>query len=180
MANTYYKSRHYLLPSFIVLSFVLCSYNSFAGGDHFKIFLNKKLVSEQFVLLAKSVVNLQLDKANYNDEIAIYYSHCGITGKGRSIKLTDERGNLLKEWKFADNDNDAAMNIRAKEIFNLGKNKTLLKLYYSAKELPGGRMLTTINFSNKNIASNKLIPGYVWSSVSVLFTSLTFIMGKIG
>src|SRR5258705_13956558 len=122
MARSYSKLKLIRLFALITLPLATCTYMSFAGGDHFTIYLNKKLVAEQFVAKTTAVLNLQLNKSNYNDEITVYYSHCGVTGKGRSIMLKDDKGNLLKEWKFADEKNTDAMTIPAKEILDLKKS----------------------------------------------------------
>lgn len=136
----------------ITLLSALFSYSSFAGGDHYEIYLNKKLVSKQLVTQNIAALTMQLDKSNYNDEITIYYSHCGVTGKERSIVLKDKNGKVLKEWKFNDGKNIVAMTIPAKDIIDLKTKGRDLMLFYAAKELPKGRMLTSLNLSNKNTA----------------------------
>ena len=179
MARTYFKSKLIRQFALIALPLISCTYESFAGGDHFAIYLNKKLVAEQFVARATSVLNLQLNKANYNDEITVYYSHCGVVGKGRSIMLKNDKGNLLKEWKFNDAKNAGAMTIPAKEILDLKKSYGTLNLYYAAEELPKGRMLAAVNFTNKNTVSNKHTEESNWSSADFAFTALMYMLGRI-
>ena len=147
------------IKTFMVLfAAILFSSAVFAGGDSYKIYLNKKLVTEQFVSRASSgSLNLNLGKANYNDEITVYYSHCGTVGKGRSIVVKDSKDNVLKEWKFSDSKDGSAsvMTIRVKDILAFKKNNSdaSLKLYYfSAQYLPQGRLLTSITLSEKNTA----------------------------
>jgi hypothetical protein len=149
MTRTNPRSKFIRLIVLIVLPLISCTYASFAGGDHYKIYLNKKLVAEQFVARSTSALNLQLNESNYNDEITVYYSHCGVTGKSRTIKLKDDKGNILKEWKFNDGENNDAMTIAAKEVLQLEKGHGTLNLYYAAKELPNGRMLASVNLGNK-------------------------------
>jgi len=158
---------------------VACNYISFAGGDHYKIYLNKKLVAEQFITRGAVALNLQLNESNYNDEITVYYSHCGATGKGRSIKLKDDNGNTLKEWKFDDAKSSDAMTIPAKEILQLKKSPGGVNLYYSAKELPNGRVLASVNFGNKNTTSLKQALQSNNSSGSLAFTTLLYMLERI-
>ena len=179
MTRTNSRSKFIRLIVLIALPLISCSYISFAGGDHYKIYLNKKLVAEQFVAKATSALNLQLNESNYNDEITVYYSHCGVTGKSRTIMLKDDKGNTLKEWKFDDAENSDAMTIAAKEILQLKKDHGTLNLYYTAKELPNGRVLASVNFGNKNTVSNKQAVQPNYSSVGFAFTALMYMLGRI-
>jgi hypothetical protein len=115
--------------------------------------------------LGVSVSNLQLTKANSNDELVIYYSHCGQTGKGRSIVLRDDKNNIVKEWKFSDaTGSDASMKIPVKEILELQKknsNASLSLYYFSSQYLPKGRMLTSIKLQDKNTVFHKVKGKYV-------------------
>lgn len=132
------------------------SFAAIAGGDTYEIYLNNKLVFKQRVInpTAVDLNSLQLTKANYNDELEIYYSHCGVTGTGRSIEIRDEKGNVLKEWKFKDaNGANASMTIPVKEILELQKSNPNIALnlyYFSSKYLPKGRMLASIKLPQKN------------------------------
>ena len=61
--------------------------------------------------------------------------------------IKDEQNRVVKDMKFADaNGNDIMMSFGAKEILSLqkGDNPPKLKLYYSSKELPGGKLLATL------------------------------------
>lgn len=131
-----------------------------AGGDTYQIYLNKKLVLTQHVGdLSGGIMTLQLDKSNYNDQLVIVYSHCGVTGKGRNIVVKNEQNQVLKEWKYADVEgSDVSMIIPVKDILELKKNNagSNLSLYYSASELlPKGRMLTSIKIGEKSVTMNQ-------------------------
>jgi hypothetical protein len=152
MTSKYLKLSTLRPFSVMIWLLILFASPTFAGGDHYEVYLNKKLVTKQFVTQSATALNLQLDKSNYNDEITIYYSHCGVTGKERSLVLRDSKGKVLKEWKFDDGKNSAAMTIFAREIIDLKTSNSNLNLYYTAKELPKGRMLTSVNLNNKNTA----------------------------
>jgi hypothetical protein len=138
----------------IALFLTAFAFTAKAGGDSYKIYLNNKLILEQFVTQPLSLNRLQLDKANLNDQLVIYYSHCGTTGKGRSISIKNDKGLTIKEWKFSDAvGSNAGMTIPVKDLLQL-KNKnahTELSIYYASHELPRGRMLTSLNHREKSI-----------------------------
>lgn len=131
----------------------LFSFSAYRGGDSFSIFLNNKLVFKQHVAMKEGVKSFELGKANYNDQLSIFYSHCGQPGKGRSIAIKDENNKTLKEWHFGDARNDkSSMTCKAGDILNLQKNKEgKLQLYYSSKELPKGQLLASIIVGDKSV-----------------------------
>lgn len=108
----------------------------------FAIFLNGKPVLQQFVYADKSTKTLSLGPLRDNDKIEVQYSHCGHPGKNRVITITDEKNNLLKKLEFGDGENNSSrMAFYRRDI----TAKTgMFKLFYTAKELPEGRMLATI------------------------------------
>ena len=138
--------------AFVLLS--LFAFNVKAGVDSYKIYLNNKLILEQFVNKPLNIKSLQLDKANATDKLVIFYSHCGVIGKERSIAIKDDEGKILKEWKFANvTGSDESMVIPVKELLVLVKNNSdaHLNIYYAAQQLPKGRMLTSVNIGNHNV-----------------------------
>lgn len=123
------------------------SFTSKPGGDVYQIYLNDKLILKQYSTQPLTMQSLQLTKANINDQLVIYYSHCGTVGKGRTIAIKTEKGTVLKEWKFADtNGSINGMVIPVKELLQLEKiaDGTQLSIYYASQQLPAGRMLTSI------------------------------------
>jgi len=143
--------------SFILTALLtgLFSFTGFAGGDVYEIYLNDKLVCKESYKLLSGSKELHLDKLNANDRLVIKYSHCGVTGENRSIVVKDENNNIIKEWKFTDTKtNQSAMEIPVKELLALKAKNGSLKLYYSAKQMPEGRMLTAIKLDDKKVAMN--------------------------
>ena len=135
------------------LLFSLFSFTGFAGGDVYEIYLNDKLVCKESYKSLSGSKGLHLDKLNVNDRLVIKYSHCGVTGENRSIVVKDENNNIIKEWKFTDaKNNQSAMQIPVKELLALKAKNGSLKLYYSAKQMPEGRMLTAIQLDDKKVA----------------------------
>jgi hypothetical protein len=137
----------------VALSLTLLCKTAIAGIDSYQIYLNGNLVMKQYVSQPLSISSLQLNKAGNTDVLVVYYSHCGVIGKGRSIAVKDENGTVLKEWKFADaTDADNGMQIPVKEILQLQGKAANLSLYYSSQQLPAGRLLTAVSFVGKNTA----------------------------
>ena len=122
-----------------------------AGGEGFEIFLNNKVVLQQFGNSMKTVKTLSLDHASPDDQLAIIYHHCGKFGKDRVLIIKDQKNNTLKKWNFKDE--GARMTCKVKDLLGLQKgNSHLLKLYYSSSELPEGRELVVINTGAKGLA----------------------------
>ncbi|MES2332716.1 MAG: hypothetical protein V4539_24120 [Bacteroidota bacterium] len=136
-----------LVASLLALT-IFCA-SAFAGGEHFQVYLNKKLVLVKHVSEPISVISL-LDKANSSDQIVINYSHCGQVGKSRRVALKNDRGEEVKVWAFTDGKEDMA--IPAREIAALQKKYGQLMLTYSSKELPGGRALASLKGVGKSLA----------------------------
>lgn len=153
------------LAAFLFLSF---AFKSFAGGDYFEVYLNKKLVAKKFAHEGLAALNMQLDKANYNDQITILYSHCGAKGKNRSIVLKDDKGNTLKSWDFGDAKSNM-MVIPVKEILNAKKSNTHINIYYASNELPKGRLIVSVNTGAKNTVFNKDVSSENWSLARIVY-----------
>lgn len=135
-------------PAMAVMLLVASFFTALAGGvDSYEIYLNNKLLLRQLVTQPLSLKSLPLDKANPNDQLVIYYSHCGTIGKGRKIAIKNEAGRVVKEWTFANaSGTKTGMTIPVKEMLQLQKQyaKNQLSLYYSSEQLPEGRMLAGV------------------------------------
>ena len=122
-----------------------------AGGEGFEIFLNNKVVLQQFGSNMDKVKTVSLEQASPDDQLAIVYHHCGKWGKNRVVTIKDEKDNTLKKWNFKDE--GSRMTCKVKDILGLQKeNKSVLKLYYSSSELPEGRQLVAFNTGTKGLA----------------------------
>ena len=120
------------------------------GVDVFEIYLNNKLLLQQAANKPFTLQSLQLNKSNINDELVIYYNHCGESGKHRSIAIKDDKGNTIKEWKFSDaSEVRSAMRIPVKELLQLDKSYThnSLIIFYTAQQLPKGRTLSGLQLN---------------------------------
>ncbi|HEY6502341.1 MAG TPA: hypothetical protein VIZ28_00070 [Chitinophagaceae bacterium] len=144
------RTKAIVAMTFITLSLILSSFSSNKGGEGFEIYLNNKVVLQQFGNQMNTVKSIHLDQRFSNDQLVIKYHHCGQVGKNRSIVIRDAENKTLKEWKFANVSatnlvSDAAMACKVKDILSLQKNNPgKLSLYYSSNELPKGRLLANI------------------------------------
>lgn len=135
------------------LSLMLFAFTSGKGGDSFEIYLNKKLVVQQYLHGDKAVKMVELQQSNYNDELTVKYSHCGRVGQGRTITIKDGQNKVVKQWRFADGSKSAVgMTIKVRDILDLKNKSTVLQLVYSANELPKGYVLASISTKNNSQA----------------------------
>jgi hypothetical protein len=143
----------------IVFAFSLASFMRKPGGDSFTIYLNDKLLVQQFVHLKEKTKTISLQQASANDVIKVHYSHCGKMGVARNLSVKDQQNKTLKAWRFEDsNDGDkGVMKFQASEVARLQKasgNKTL-SLIYTSEQLPEGFVLVNISVRSEVQASIK-------------------------
>jgi len=125
------------------------------GGEGFEVYLNNKLVVQQFGEKMNSVKSIELDQSASNGQLAIRYFHCGQPGKSRVVTIKDEQNVVLKEWRFGDTkDVSARLCCNVKDILSLPKIKAGKKvnLYYTSTELPKGRLLAILTTAKNNAA----------------------------
>ena len=150
------------LFAMILLPVTLLSFIPKPGADHFEVYLNKKLVFQQYVGQNTTTKSLALDQGNINDQVDVFYSHCGVMGKKRTITIRDGQ-TILRQWRFPDTENDKAaanrlMSMRAKDIlsFQSKGSDRKINLYYSSEQIPDGRLLASIVLDTEN--TNKAQP----------------------
>ncbi len=151
--------RKRLLKTCLFLFIALTAFMSSAkaGLDYYKIFLGKKLIYERYVNKPLDLQSLPISAVDANETLTIYYYQCQMPdgiGNNRSIALKDENGNTVKQWSFANaQDNNSAMKIPLKELLQLQKtNKNhALALYYTAEGRTGGQKLASIQPSSKDV-----------------------------
>lgn len=118
-------------------------------GEGFEIFLNNKVVVQQFGKSMNEVKSLTLNQNSAKDQLTVKYYHCGKIGENLVIVIKDGKNSTLKEWRFSDATASitllTAMNCNVKDILILGKgNENIFKSYYSSSELPNGRMIANL------------------------------------
>lgn len=133
----------------IVLLVALCSFASLPGGDSFQVYLNDKLILEQHLYEKQPVWSISLNQ-NSQDQLSVNYSHCGVLGTARTIRLRDEDNTVLREWKFPDapGSKKDPMICAVKDIAASGKGHDKLKLSYSATERAEECVLVSIEWTN--------------------------------
>jgi len=148
------KHFHFSVKAFLFLAAVVLSqgFSHRAGGDYYKVLLNNKLVTEQYLYKPVTVKTLSLNSSNSNDKLTIYYSHCGMAGAGRSISIKTAAGSVLGRWDFEDS-KLIELQLPVKDLLKASGKNTNAFLYYASKEVPSGKPLLTIQFSNKVVAS---------------------------
>lgn len=143
------------LLSTILLALATFSFVRVPGGDHFEVYLNKKLVFQQIVSQPSGVKSLVLNESNMNDKVEVFYSHCGKIGTKRNIVIKDGN-NVLRQWRFVDVVGNTSekkfMSMNVKEIlaFKARTSDKTLNLYYSSQEMPDGRLLASIVLDTEN------------------------------
>jgi hypothetical protein len=130
----------------LAISTALFSFTARPGGEGFEIYLNNKVVLQQYGNEMNTVKKLGLDQYTATDNLGIKYYHCGKAGKNRVITIRDNQNNIIKEYRYADVTTPAsAMMVPVKDILGLKKKAgSNLQLYYSSSELPKGRLLVFI------------------------------------
>ena len=79
----------------VALLGTLSSFSGTWGGDSYRIYVNGKLVMEEYVYNQKSVKNIQLNQQAVNDQVSVYYSHCGKVGSERKLTIRDGNDKVL-------------------------------------------------------------------------------------
>jgi len=139
------KNSFIAIPVFTFL-LVLSGFKSPDGGEGFEIYVENRLVLQQFGKDVNTTKTLQLNRSDYNSRLIVKYYHCGQVGKSRVITLKNGQNRILKEWRFPDTGTTGiACNI--KDIVDSKTGNTELHLFYSSKELPAGRELVSIKTS---------------------------------
>lgn len=136
--------------SFVLVSFFFQSFSGPNGGDYYKVLLNNKMITEQYLTKPISIKTLSLAASNNSDQLTVYYSHCGQAGKTRSVSVRNQSGKVLKEWKFADS-KTIELQLPVKEILNGSAKNASVYLYYTSKEIPSGKQLLSIDLSSSTV-----------------------------
>jgi hypothetical protein len=134
----------------LALTTSLFAFSSKFGGDSYQIYLNKKLLVKEYVSMGHTGQSFSLDKSTYIQEVDIYYSHCGQVGKERTITIRDDYNKVYRQIRYPEFDGkNSGMSFHVSDFLNWDKRGSVdqLGIYYSSKELPGGRLLATINLA---------------------------------
>src|SRR5690348_7834431 len=115
------KIKNYLAAfSLLTIGTLLFSFSP-KGGEGFEIYLNNKLILQQFGGQMASTKSFAIDQRFSNDQVTVKYYHCGQAGKNRHIVIKDGQNKIIKDWRFNDDSKSAAMNFPVKEILQFQK-----------------------------------------------------------
>jgi hypothetical protein len=154
MQRSFFFKKTAAFLSFCLLA-IATQAGSGMGGDHLKVYLNNKLIHEQYIGEPVKLSNLRLDKANADDQLTFHYSHCGKIGTGRKLTVKDDKGNTIREWKFADaTGKQSGMVVSVKELLQLKQDN--LRFFYTASELPKGQLMASFQLTDK---TTSWVPG---------------------
>jgi hypothetical protein len=126
---------------------------AFRPGMHsFQVYLDGKLVIDQYANSKKDAPILALDPAENYSQLIVKYNECGRTATGRMLTVKDDKDNTLKEWRFEGSSSGykEAMNCKVKDILALKqKGSNSLKLYYSSAEFRDGQQVARLVISGE-------------------------------
>jgi len=128
----------------VTLCALLLSFSIRPGTHRFQVYLDSKLVIEQYVNSKMEAPKLLLDPAENHSQLIVKYSECGRTVTGRVITIKDDNNKILKEWRFDGETSgyEESMACKVKDITALlPKGRNTLKLYYSSREFPEGQQI---------------------------------------
>lgn len=131
----------------VALCSILFSFSSTPGAHSFQVYLDSKLVADQYVNSKMAAPELLLDPAENYSQLIVKYSECGRTVTGRTITIKDEKNKVLKDWRFegASSGFKESMTCNVKDITALKqKGNHTLKLYYSSNEFPEGQQIASL------------------------------------
>jgi len=145
MKNLHFKP---LIVIAILFSYFMVhsSFTSLPGGEGYEVYLNNKLLVQQFGTKS-DVKNVSLSQVVPGDQISIKYFHCGKVGRNRAVYIKNKANTKLIEWKYADVSQPvAAMKFKLNDVLQLKKNNgEMFGVYYSSSELPRGRLLIKLD-----------------------------------
>ena len=144
------------LVVFVAASSFLYSFVSPTGGEGFEIYIDNKLVLQQFNQQMKQVKHIQLNASQ--QELQVKYYHCGLAGKNRVLELKKAGQEVVKHWQFNNSEGkNFAITVAVKDILASQKKAgtAAVSLYYSSKEAPQGRLLATIVTADMQAAARK-------------------------
>jgi hypothetical protein len=150
------KKRFLIMALLLSFNLFIAAFISPLGGEGYEIYIDKKLVIQQFGQQMKQVKKLQLSTDQVKSELNVKFYHCGMAGKSRVLEVRTPDKQVLKQWQFA---NDEAKNftitVPVKEILDLQKKAgtATLQLFYSSREAPDGRLLAAIVMQSNSVAA---------------------------
>jgi hypothetical protein len=127
------------------------------GAHSLQVYLDDRLVLEQYVTSSFEAPQLRLDPAKGQKKLDVRYNECGRAVTGRALTIKDEAGKVLRVWEY-----DGSVGYRdgmtceVKDLIALKQpGSNLLKLYYSSKEFSQGQHVANLVIGGEVKASLK-------------------------
>jgi hypothetical protein len=135
--------------------FTIASGFSPFGAHAVKVYLDDKLVVDQYLNFKGNNPTLALDPAAKYDKLIVKYNECGRTVSDRKITAKDNNNKILKEWQFPGSSTgfEGSMECSVKEIVALKSKSNTVKLYYSSNDFPEGQAFLALTLGNTTTAS---------------------------
>jgi hypothetical protein len=138
----------------IALVTIVSGFSPF-GAHAVKVYLDDKLVVDQYLNFKGNNPTLALDPAAKYDKLIVKYNECGRTVSERKITAKDNSNNILKEWQFLGSSTgfEGSMECSVKDIIALKSKSNTVKLFYSSNDFPEGQPFLALTIGNTTTAS---------------------------
>lgn len=149
------------IRGFMILAAMCAVLSAFAprfGAHSFQVYLDDKVVADQYIDSRTIVPKIVIDPADNHKQLVVKYSECGRTVSGRMLMIKDADDKVLKEWKFDGISKGFGnpMSCSIKDVIALKpKTSNSLKLFYASADFPAGQHFATLVVGpGANTASN--------------------------
>ena len=142
----------------VALCATLFSFSMLPGAHGVQIYLDSKLVIDQYINFKSDAPKLTLDPAEKYSQLIVKYNECGRTVTGRVLTLKDEHNKVLKDWRYEGSSTgySESMSCSVKDIIALKqKGSNTLKLFYSSKEFSEGHQIAYLVISGNTATALK-------------------------
>lgn len=142
----------------VSLCAILFSFAPLPGAHSVKVYLDSKLVIDQYVNFKSEAPKLTLDPPEKYAQLIVKYNECGRTVTGRVLTLKDAQDKVLKDWRYEGSSTgfSESMACSIKDIIALKqKGSNTLKLYYSSKDFPEGHQVASLIISGNVATASK-------------------------
>lgn len=140
----------------VTLGAILFSFAPRPGAHSVQVYLDSKLMIDQYVNFKSEAPRLVLDPAEKFNQLIVKYSECGRTVTGRVLTLKDDHNNVVKDWRYEGSSKgfSESMSCAVKDIVALKqKGSHTLKLFYSSNDFPEGHQVAYLVIGTKATAS---------------------------
>src|SRR5882672_6567642 len=84
----------------VALGATLLSFSILPGAHSVQVYLDSKLVLDQYINFKSDAPKLTLDPTEKYSQLIVKYNECGRTVTGRALTLKDDHNKVLKDWRY--------------------------------------------------------------------------------